>query len=217
MGVCQLIKWHTKHVKSSLNYYNKNISELLKMNLTAITSQATKELQTRVQGKWFNADGTPKPNYIFKIADNTPKGDAGEQIVGKIFEELYTEIFPDETVEVNVVGGDKGDYDVIVKVSIGFEIKIEVKTATEDSNGKFQWNGLKKKIDYDYAFGLGVTPDDFVFSIQPREYLEETLTTNMSRDVEGSYKWSSKKSDNVQPLTEDNIKERLKSLNLMPV
>ena len=76
---------------------------------------------------------------------------------------------------------------------------------------------LKKKIDYDYAFGLGVTPDDFVFSIQPREYLEETLTTNMSRDVEGSYKWSSKKSDNVQPLTEDNIKERLKSLNLMPV
>ena len=39
----------------------------------------------------------------------------------------------------------------------------------------------------------------------------------MSRDVEGSYKWSSKKFDNVQPLTEDNIKNRLKSLNLMPV
>ena len=76
-------------------------------------------------------------------------------------------------------------------------------------------NRLKKKIDYDYAFGLGVTPDDFVFAIQPREYLEETLTTNMSRDVEGSYKWSSKKDDNVLPLTEVNIINRLEQLNLM--
>ena len=135
------------------------------MNLTAITTEATQQLQTRVQGKWFNADGTPKPNYIFKIADNTPKGDAGEQIVGRLFEELYTELFPESVVKVDVVGAEKGDYDVIVKVSSEFEIKIEVKTATEDSNGKFQWNGLKKHIDYDYAFGLGVTPDDFMFSI----------------------------------------------------
>ena len=192
--------------------YQKKFS---KMSFKSITTKATQELQKRVQGKWFNADGTPKPNYIFKIADNTPKGDAGEQIVGEIFNQIYTGLYPNSVVTVDVVGADKGDYDVIVKISGHFDIKIEVKTATEDSNGKFQWNGLKKKIDYDYAFGLGVTPDDFVFAIQPREYLEETLTTNMSRDVEGSYKWSSKKDDNVLPLTETNIINRLEELNLM--
>ena len=136
-------------------------------------------------------------------------------VSNEIFNQIYTELYPNSVVTVDVVGADKGDYDVIVKISDHFDIKIEVKTATEDSNGKFQWNGLKKKIDYDYAFGLGVTPDDFVFAIQPREYLEETLTTNMSRDVEGSYKWSSKKDDNVLPLTETNIINRLEELNLM--
>ena len=116
------------------------------MSFQSITTKATQNLQKRVQGKWFNTDGTPKPNYIFKIADNTPKGDAGEQIVGEIFNQIYTELYPNSVVTVDVVGADKGDYDVIVKISGHFDIKIEVKTATEDSNGKFQWNGLKKKI-----------------------------------------------------------------------
>ena len=114
------------------------------------------------------------------------------------------------------MGADKGDFDVIITVvELDITIKIEVKTATEDSNGKFQWNGLKKGIDYDYAFGLGVRPDDFVFAIQSRKYLEETLTTNMSRDVEGSYKWSSSKRDNLMKLTEDNFTQRLEELNLI--
>ena len=71
--------------------YQKKFS---KMSFKSITTKATQELQKRVQGKWFNADGTPKPNYIFKIADNTPKGDAGEQIVGEIFNQIYTELYP---------------------------------------------------------------------------------------------------------------------------
>ena len=86
------------------------------MSFKSITTKATQELQKRVQGKWFNADGTPKPNYIFKIADNTPKGDAGEQIVGEIFNQIYTELYPNSVVTVDVVGADKGDYDLIVLV-----------------------------------------------------------------------------------------------------
>ncbi len=37
----------------------------------------------------------------------------------------------------------------------------------------------------------------------------------MSRDVEGSYKWSSSKRDNVMKLTEDNFTQRLDELNLL--
>ena len=186
------------------------------MSFATITSAATQRLQERISDKWFNLDGTPKPNYIWKVSDNTPKGDGGEEIVGAIFQQIYTEIYEGCEVIVKVVGADKGDFDVIITVvELDITIKIEVKTATEDSNGKFQWNGLKKGIDYDYAFGLGVRPDDFVFAIQSRKYLEETLTTNMSRDVEGSYKWSSSKRDNLMKLTEDNFTQRLEELNLI--
>ena len=186
------------------------------MSFATITSAATQRLQERISDKWFNLDGTPKPNYIWKVSDNTPKGDGGEEIVGAIFQQIYNEIYEGCEVIVKVVGADKGDFDVIITVvELDITIKIEVKTATEDSNGKFQWNGLKKGIDYDYAFGLGVRPDDFVFAIQSRKYLEETLTTNMSRDVEGSYKWSSSKRDNVMKLTEDNFTQRLEELNLL--
>ena len=186
------------------------------MSFSDITAAATKNLQSRVAGKWFNPDGTPKLNYVWKISDNTPKGDAGEEIVGGIFQRLYDEIYEGFEVVVKVVGAEKGDYDVIVTVdSLDITIKIEVKTATQDSNNTYQWNGLKKGIDYDYAFGLGVTPDDFEFAIQSREYLEERLTTNMSRDVEGSYKWTARKSDNVKLLRVENVTERLNELGLI--
>ena len=191
------------------------------MSFSTITEATTQSLQQRVQGSWFNTDGTPKKNYIWKQSDNTPKGDGGERIVADTLEHVFTQHYGvDYVVDVNVVGAEKGDYDVIIEVydSEGTTVntlKIEVKTATEDSNKKFQWNGLKKNIDYDVVFGLGVRPDDFVFAIQTREYIEKTLTTNMSRDVVGSFKWTSKERDNVQVLTEANLTQRVKELGLL--
>tara|TARA_B100000287_G_C20405960_1_gene691551 strand:+ start:111 stop:695 length:585 start_codon:yes stop_codon:yes gene_type:complete len=191
------------------------------MSFSTITEATTQSLQQRVQGSWFNTDGTPKKNYIWKQSDNTPKGDGGERIVADTLEHVFVQHYgTDFVVDVNVVGAEKGDYDVIIEVydSEGTTVntlKIEVKTATEDSNKKFQWNGLKKNIDYDVVFGLGVRPDDFVFAIQPREYIEKTLTTNMSRDVVGSFKWTSKERDNVQVLTEENLTRRVEELGLL--
>jgi|TARA_B100000035_G_C20781362_1_gene457009 hypothetical protein len=186
------------------------------MSFSHITKAATQKLRTRVQSIWFDANGEPKENYIWKISDNTPKGDAGEEIVGGIFKELYSELYEGYTVKVDIVGAEKGDYDVIVTVEeLDITIKIEVKTATLDSNGKFQWNGLKKGIDYDYAFGLGVRPDDYIFAIQSRKHLEDRLTTNMSRDVEGSYKWTSIKKDNIKVLNKENFTNRLEELSLV--
>ena len=56
------------------------------MSFESITTAATKKLQERISDKWFNLDGTPKVNYAWKIADNTPKGDGGEEIVAGIFQ-----------------------------------------------------------------------------------------------------------------------------------
>jgi len=185
------------------------------MSFAAITEKATQKLQERISDKWFNADGTPKPNWIWKISDNTPKGDGGEQIVAAIFKHLYEKLYKGYRVDVKVVGGDRGDYDVIITVAeLDITIKIEVKTATESSDGQFQWNGLKPQCDFDYAFGLGVRPDSFDFAIQSRQYLKENLTTNMSKGVKGSLKWTSTKKDNVMNLTEENFIKRLEELDL---
>ena len=184
-------------------------------SFTSITNQATETLKGRISSEWFNADGTPKPNYIWKISDPTKKGDGGEEIVGQVFETIYKELYPNYEVIVNVVGADKGDFDVIVTITdLDLVIKIEVKTATQDTNKNFQFNGLKKHIDYDYAFGVGVTPDDFLFSIVTREHLEETLTTNMNRDVIGSYKWSQRAST-CRKLTPSNLLSRMNELGLI--
>ena len=87
------------------------------MSFSTITESATQSLQQRVQGSWFNADGTPKKNYIWKQSDNTPKGDGGEGIVADTLEHVFTKNYPsDFVVDVNVVGAEKGDYDVIVEV-----------------------------------------------------------------------------------------------------
>ena len=184
---------------------------MMKTTFDTITEAATSRLQQRLSGTW---KPTSK-NYIWKISDPTIKGDGGEEIVGGIFQLLFDEIYDGFTVTVKVVGGDKGDYDVIITVQeLDITIKIEVKTATLDSKNKFQFNGLKKHIDYDYAFGLGVRPDDFLFIIQPRSYLEDTLTTNMNRDVIGSYKWSVP-TNNCKELDPINFRERLEELNLL--
>ena len=86
------------------------------MSFSHITKAATQKLKTRVQSIWFDANGEPKENYIWKISDNTPKGDAGEEIVGGIFKELYSELYEGYIVKVDIVGAEKGDYDVIVTV-----------------------------------------------------------------------------------------------------
>ena len=62
---------------------------------------------------------------------------------------------------------------------------------------------------------MGVRPDDFIFAIQSRKHLEDRLTTNMARDVEGSYKWSSIKKDNIKALNKENFTKRLEELSLV--
>ncbi len=142
------------------------------------------------ENKWLNIDGSPKKNYIWKYSSKTKQGDAGESVIRTTLDYILSEVYGSD-VEVTIANKGKGDFDVKVYIpSLDKIIKIEAKTATEDVNGSHQFNGLKKNIDYDFAFLFGVAPEDFYFTIESHEYLCETMTTNMSRDVEGSYKYT---------------------------
>lgn len=142
------------------------------------------------RNKWLNADGSRKKNYWWKYASKTKQGDSGESLVRTTLEYVLSEIYGND-IECSVVNKGKGEFDVEVYItSEDKTITFEVKTATEDVNGSHQFNGLKKDVNYDFAFLLGVAPEDFFFKIESRQYLCDNMTTNMSKDVEGSYKYT---------------------------
>lgn len=175
-----------------------------------VLDEATQNLMEREaeRNKWLNADGTQKKNYWWKYASKTKQGDAGENVVRNVFDLLFSYLYGND-VECNIVNKGKGDYDVLIFISsLNKTIRIEVKTATEDVNGSHQFNGLKKNIGYDYAFLFGVAPDSYFFQVESHDYLSEVMTTNMSKDVEGSWKYTVSQK-NLQEFNEQNLFEEL--------
>ena len=157
-----------------------------------IMEETTKCLTEREadRNKWLNMDGSYKKNGAWKYASKTKQGDSGENLVCTTLQYIFNEIYGDG-VQCSVVNKGKGEFDVEVYIpSKNKTITFEVKTATEDVNGSHQFNGLKKDINYDFAFLLGVAPENFFFRIESKQYLCDTMTTNMSKDVVGSYKYT---------------------------
>ena len=166
---------------TAINLSDINLADVLEENTEALAEREAEN------NKWTNEDGTPKKNYIWKYASKTPQGDAGESVVATSIFLLLTKVYGNN-VQCRVINKGKGEYDILINLPDGREYKIEVKTATEDVNGVHQFNGLRKDVNYDFAFLFGVAPEDFFFEIASHEYLCETMTTNMSKEVVGSYK-----------------------------
>jgi|TARA_R100000030_G_C3203036_1_gene111412 hypothetical protein len=166
---------------TAINLSDINLADVLEENTEALAEREAEN------NKWMNEDGTPKKNYVWKYASKTPQGDAGESVVATSIFLLLTKVYGDN-VQCRVINKGKGEYDILINLPDGREYKIEVKTATEDVNGCHQFNGLRKDVNYDFAFLFGVAPEDFFFEIASHEYLCETMTTNMSKEVVGSYK-----------------------------
>lgn len=176
-----------------------------------VLDEATDLLKEREaeRNKWLNADGSHKKNYWWKYASKTKQGDAGESVVRSVFELLFSHLYGND-VQCTVVNKGKGDFDVLIVIPAldDKEIRIEVKTATEDVNVSHQFNGLKKGIGYDYAFLFGVAPEAYYFDVASHDYLADVMTTNMSKDVEGAYKYTVSQKY-LKPLTEQNLYEQL--------
>lgn len=166
-----------------------------------IFDEATELLVEREakNSKWLNPDGSPKRNYIWKISSKTPQGDAGENVVRNALDYVLSQLYGND-VDVSIVNKGKGDFDIKVIIPWLNDLikKFEVKTATEDVNGSHQFNGLKKNIDYDFAFLFGIGPENFFFKIESHQHLCETMTTNMSKNVKGSYKYTINQKNLIQ-------------------
>jgi len=195
-------------IATLLDISQKTFDDIFEENTEMLAKRESED------NKWLNKDGSPKKNYIWKYASKTKQGDAGESVIRTTLEYVLSEVYGSD-VEVTIVNKGKGDFDVKVYIPTADKtIKIEAKTATEDVNGCHQFNGLKKHIDYDFAFLFGVAPEDFYFVIESHKYLCETMTTNMSKDVEGSYKYTVSQKNLIE-YTPQNLYEALVNIGIV--
>lgn len=97
--------------------------------------------------KWVNA-----PLGGIKILSNTHVGDAGQDFIKQW---CQAQNLAWETPE-----SSQSPWDIQIE-SITFEIK----TATEDVNGNFQFNHIRHHRDYQALICLGISPDEILFNI----------------------------------------------------
>lgn len=130
-------------------------------------------------GKWHN-----KPLYLIKIMPNSTKGDLGEMFILKYCTALGFDVAEKHS--------RLGDYDVKINKKT-----FEVKMATEDISGHFQFNHIRYDYKYDFLLCLGISPEEILFEI----YTKSDLVTgkagslvSMGRGQNSSFKLTKAKS-----------------------
>lgn len=159
------------------------------------------EILKRVAGlKHVTSKWEGKPLYGIKILANTSKGDLIEDFVTEYSNALGLSAIRNPTRQ--------GDYDV----KIGGR-KFEVKMATEDLTGNFQFNHIRYDYRYDYLLCIGISPSEILFQVYRKGDLAEgragTLVS-MGRGQNSSFKLTKAKRD-LRPINEyrDKISQLL--------
>jgi len=103
--------------------------------------------EKHIDSKWFG-----KPLYLIKILANTSKGDLAESFVAEYSTALGFNVVKNRTRQ--------GEYDLKINGK-----KFEVKMATEDISGNFQFNHIRLDNVYDWLLCIGVAPDAILFDM----------------------------------------------------
>ena len=123
---------------------------------------------------------------VFKGLSTTEKGNTGEDFLASILKLCgYS--------DVNVLEGRRGHYDVIFKHNKK-EILFEVKVATKDVNGSFQFNGIRYDTKYTHLFCLGISPDKIGYLIIKKELVgtDKYKMVSMAKGSNSSFKLTKK-------------------------
>jgi len=99
-----------------------------------------------------------------------------------------------------------GDYDKIINGK-----KFEIKMATEDLTGNFQFNHIRYDYKYDFVLCLGVSPDSILFEIYTKSDIiigKAGNLVSMGRGQNSSFKLTKPK-NTLRPISE--FKDKLKS------
>jgi len=115
---------------------------------------------------------TGAPLAAFRQVANTNRGDIGEEFVWRYLAQ--------HGIEVSKAGSRVSKSDMEV-----FGSRIEIKTASEDTGGNFQFNHVRLDRKYDYLLCLGVRPHEIVFNAWPKGEVSEGKAGTLVRMAEG--------------------------------
>ena len=118
-----------------------------------------------------------------KALSATEKGNIAEAFVVWLARHHGLEAAPNES--------KRGEYDVMVAGK-----KLEVKMASEDVSGNFQFNGIRYDTKYDMLCVIGISPDEVRFNIYPKSEVTTNLTlVAMQKNTNATYKLTRKKAE----------------------
>mgnify|MGYP001617897506 CR=1 FL=1 len=125
-----------------------------------------------------------------KKVSNTKVGSVGQDFIEDLCETFFIPcIFP---LKENKTRATQSPWDV----EIG-GVKFELKTATEDTNGSFQFNHIRYHRSYDAVLCLGVTPNELYFGLWSKADVVTSKAGNlvtMEKGANASYKLTKKPS-----------------------
>ena len=123
---------------------------------------------------------------------------------GSFGERLLRDIFSKErNISLTYQDGDQGDWDIKIN-----EIKIEVKTASLDVNGKFQNENIKDTKNCDYICFIGVAPDSMFIKLVKIDEIDFTsLHDRASKGTGAGYKWDFKPNSMTEVTTREEVVE----------
>lgn len=132
-----------------------------------------------------------------KVISNTKVGDVGQDFVAALCRVccLPFELPTNETGRAR----RQSAWDIMINGTT-----FEVKTATEDVRGAFQFNHIRLHRSYDAVFCLGISPNDIYFDAWPKA----TVVTNgaghlVTMDKGSSATWKlTKRIDELKPIRE---------------
>ena len=154
-----------------------------------------------VISKYRDADKWNKAEFEqMKRLSNSKVGDVGQDFVEELCSHFgFTCEFPENTRGKRA---RQSPWDIRIN-----GIEFELKTATEDVSGAFQFNHIRYHRPYQALLCLGISPNDIFFEIWSKAEITTGVAGNlvsMEKGANASFKLT-KKPAVLKPITEFNI------------
>ena len=119
-----------------------------------------------------------------KTVSNTSVGNVGQDFIAYLCNAYEIENTPNKI---------KDSWDIEI-----LGVKFEVKTASEDTSGRFQFDHVRYHREYDAVLCLGVSPNELFFNVWTKQNIligREGKLASMEKDANASFKLSKSKKE----------------------
>jgi len=162
------------------------------MDIVEIANAVFDEIESEVNqtSKWKSTSKFARIRYL----QIDKRGSFGERLLRDIFSK-------ERNISLAYQDGDQADWDIKIN-----DIKIEVKTASLDTNDKFQNEHIKDTTNCDYVCFIGLAPDNLYMRLEKISEIDfNKLHNRGARGTGVGYKWDLKPKDMIEIKTREDV------------